>query len=699
MSSGSALAQQLPTIPLPIMSDKTPIEIDELYSAEITQRIPDLNVPCSAKRSGDQNDHTTSTSICHILDNLSRWNYYLWHVCLQLQELRGPGKLSLVWVFYKGRGGCRQRAQSRDARFLFHVLLVEHRCVESLHLHDTLIEGSELGECREFVISALEENTSLRTLTIGSLFYEYKCIREDLFVAISTMTYLREIVILGSSVAPPYLIDAICPLLEYTTHLITLSMPGIIVDEEGGARIIGELMRNNTVKNLSVHVSILHSYRPNGVSIFSQFLARSMQLTSLSVQGVRLNAEGTCADIERIVGPLVLRGELEKLQLTGFNLNTKCAALLTEVVTRIEGRLRSLDISGCRWCIPKSFRQGRPASQATSGEQPGNPTLREPKCLWLQAFDYTARVQLSFFALSMAGLRADDLHALFNVAIPIESLQIISLRDVSRKNLAQVCQIIRESGMSSRVRLEDSYRVDSSTLAELREFPEALRKIAISSVDHPSPRAFESTVHLACTWKQVTMLQLLLTQTVLSDVPTFHKLSKCLSSAVSLRALQLIGSNRPDLNVTLKSANPPRSVILDVISDNTTLRALRLSGFYLGDENLWFFVDEIVSSENLSEVSFVSCDPDENDSFIRLLAGEIHENKSLTTLRLRAPTDGVDEEWFHVEDVISRNTGFLTCAAHYGAGKDSSPRSQAAYGVLRQTPALRIKLEALRDEG
>ncbi|KAL3186093.1 hypothetical protein MRX96_028219 [Rhipicephalus microplus] len=602
------------------MSDKTPIEIDEL---------------------GDQKDPNTSTSICHILDNLSRWNYILWHVCLQLQELRGPGKLSL------------------------------HRCVESLHLHDTLIEGSELGECREFVISALEENTSLRTLTIGSLFYEYKCIREDLFVAISTMTHLREIVILGSSVAPPYLVDAICPLLEYTTHLITLSMPGIIVDEE----------------------------RPNGVSIFSQFLARSMQLTSLSVQGVRLNAEGTCADIERIVGPLVLRGELEKLQLTGFNLNTKCAALLTEVVTRIEGRLRSLDISGCRWCVPKSFRQGRPASQATSGEQPGNPVLREPRCLWLQAFDYTARVQLSFFALSMAGLRADDLHALFNVAITIESLQIISLRDVSRKNLAQVCQIIRESGMSSRVRLEDSYRVDSSTLAELREFPEVLRKIAISSVDHPSPRAFESTVHLACTWKQVTMLQLLLTQTVLSDVPTFHKLSKCLSSAVSLRALQLIGSNRPDLNVTLKSANPPRSVILDVISDNTTLRALRLSGFYLGDENLWFFVDEIVSSENLSEVSFVSCDPDENDSFIRLLAGEIHENKFLTTLRLRAPTDGVDEEWFHVEDVISRNTGFLTCAAHYGAGKDSSPRSQAAYGVLRQTPALRIKLEALRDEG
>ncbi|KAL1479569.1 hypothetical protein MTO96_015899 [Rhipicephalus appendiculatus] len=203
-----------------------------------------------------------------------------------------------------------------------------------------------------------------------------------------------------------------------------------------------------------------------------------------------------------------------------------------------------------------------------------------------------------------------DLQALLNVAITIESLQTISLRDVSRNNLAQVCRIIRETGMSGRVLLEDSYVVDSSALAELREFPEALRQMAISSVDHPSPRAFQDTVHLACTWKQVTMLKLLLTQTFMSDVPTFHKLSKCLSTAVSLRELALIGSNRPDLDVTLKSRDPPHSVILDVISHNTALRALRLSGFRLGDDNLWFLVDEIVGSENLSEVSFVSWDPE-----------------------------------------------------------------------------------------
>ncbi|KAL1479571.1 hypothetical protein MTO96_015901 [Rhipicephalus appendiculatus] len=158
------------------MSDKIRSGMEELDSDEINRRFPGLglNVPCTAKRSGDENDRSTSTSICHIFDHLSRWNYILWHVGLQLRELRGPGKLSLERVFYRGRGGCRQRARSRDARVLFHVLLVQHRCVESLHLHDDLIVGSGLGEYRELVVSALEQNRSLRTLTIGSLFVDYK---------------------------------------------------------------------------------------------------------------------------------------------------------------------------------------------------------------------------------------------------------------------------------------------------------------------------------------------------------------------------------------------------------------------------------------------------------------------------------------------------------------------------------------------
>ncbi|KAH7942858.1 uncharacterized protein LOC119400278 isoform X1 [Rhipicephalus sanguineus] len=683
------------------MDGKIRIGTEELDSEELNRRIPglSLNVPCSAKRRGDESECSVSTPICHIFDYLSRWNYVLWHVGLQLRELRRPGKLCLVRVVYRCSGGFKQRVRSRDARILFHVLLVQHSCVESLHLDDVLIEGSGLGEYRECVVSALEKNTSLRTLTLGSLFGDYRSIREDLFKAISTMANLRELVVLGCGAAPLALLDAICQLLVDTMCLVTLSMPGIVLDEEGGTCLIYDLVHNTTVENLCVHVSILHSYMPNGLSKFCRFLATSVLLTSLSMQGMRSDSDSTCADLKRIVEALALRGELEQLRLTGFLLNAECAALFAHLVSRNGGRLRSLDISGCRWCIPKSLPEHRRACKATRDEQPDDPGLTKSTCPWIQAFDRTARVELSFLALSFAGLEPDDLQALLNVAVTVESLQIISLRHVSRCNLMQVCRTIRQTGMSRRVRLEDIFLVDRSALAELWEFPEALRKMAISSVDCESPKAFADTVHMACTWYKVSTLKLLLTQEVLSDIPTFNKLSKCLRSAFSLSELALIGSNRPDLDLTLKSADPPHSVLLDVISRNTSLRSLRLSGIRLGNDNLWFVVEEIFASETLSEIYFASWDPTENDDFLHIFGDLFCGNKSVTKLRVRVSTNGVDDErWFFVEDLISRNMGYLTCAVHFLLG-DQSSRSEAAFKALCNTPALSIKFAELTNGG
>ncbi|KAH7942873.1 uncharacterized protein LOC119400283 [Rhipicephalus sanguineus] len=683
------------------MSYKIRLAAEKMDLEELNRRIPglSLNVPCSAKCGAGEDDRSIPTSICHVFNNLSRWNYVLWHIGLQLRELRSPGKLSLVRVVYRGRGGRIMQTRSRHARIFFHVLLVQHSCVESLQLDDVLIEGSGLGEYRECVVSALEKNTSLRTLTLGSLFGDYRSIREGLFEAISTMTNLQELVVLGRSAAPPILLDAICPLLVDTMCLVTLSMPGIVFDGDSGARLIDVLTQNDTVEDLSVHVSIMHSYMPNGLSKFSHFLASSGQLTSLNVEGVNSDPEGACADPKSIIGALVLRGEIEQLRLTGFLLNAECAALLAQLVSQKEGRLRNLDISGCRWCIPKSLPEHRRANRATRDEQPNDPALKKSTCPWLQAYDRTARVELTFFALSSAGLTPVDLLTLFNIAITVESLQVISLRDVSRYDLMQVCRVIRQSGMSGRVCLEDAYLVDSSALAELREFPEVLRKIAISSVDCASPKAFGDAVHLSCSWYKVTTLKLLLTQEVLSDIPTFNKLSKCLKGAFWLSELALIGYKRPDLDLTLKSTGPPHSVLLDVVSQNMSLRTLRLSGIRLGGDNLLFLVHQIVTTETLSEICFASWDPAENDNFLRVLVDHFRGNNSVTKLHVRAPANRVDDErWFFVEDVTSRNMGYLTCAAHFLLG-DQSPRSEAAFKALCNAPALRNKLEELKNGG
>ncbi|KAH8037024.1 hypothetical protein HPB51_008350 [Rhipicephalus microplus] len=145
-----------------IMNDKMRVGTEELDCEELSRRISGLglNVPCSVRGGLLKDGRSVATSTCHIFDDQSRWNYVLWHVGLQLRELIVPGRLSLVRVVYRGRGGWKQRERSRDARILFHVLLVQHSCVKSIHVDDALVEGSGLGECRERVVSALEKNTS-----------------------------------------------------------------------------------------------------------------------------------------------------------------------------------------------------------------------------------------------------------------------------------------------------------------------------------------------------------------------------------------------------------------------------------------------------------------------------------------------------------------------------------------------------------
>ncbi|XP_037510046.1 uncharacterized protein LOC119386855 isoform X1 [Rhipicephalus sanguineus] len=681
------------------MGHKIRFGTEWLDSVELKRRFPGLSVdvPCSAKGVAGEDGGTISTSTCHIFDHLSRWNYVLWPVGLQLRELRGPGRLSLVRVVYRGRGGRMQQARSRHARILVHVLLVQHSCVESLHLDDALIEGSGLGEYRECVVSTLRQSASLRTLILGSLFCEYRSIREELFGAVATMTNLRKLVVFGSAAAPSVVLDAVCTLLEDTTCLATLTIPRLVYDDASGTRLVAALRRNKTVENLYLHGSIVHSYMQNGISRFSLFMANSAQLTSVSVEGVETDPASTFQDIKCIVAPFRMRSNLQKLRLTGFLLSAKCACLFAALVSAKKGCLKSLDIDGCRWRPKPRLERPRDVG-ATDVEQLGQPVIAHQRCQWIQAFDYTTRVQLSFFALDIEGLEPEDLRPLLNTAVTVESLKTVSLSGVPLDKLKAVCGVIRETGMGGRVRIEDAYFVNSSAIADLQEFPEALSTVAIRSFTERTPRAFELVVRLACFWYRVSALNLRLAQSILSDVPTFRALCNYLSTANSLRALSLTGCGDPDLGRTVRSAGRPYSVLLEMIFKNSAIRALRLNGFHLGEDNLRSFVAGVVASKSLCELSFASWDPAENDMFVRQLASKFHGNKTITYFSLLASADGVENEWFVIENVIGRNMGHLTCAAHYVVGVDCSPRCDAALKVVSGTNALMKRVEELMKD-
>ncbi|XP_050022803.1 uncharacterized protein [Dermacentor andersoni] len=674
------------------MGHRVPTSLKGLGPDDINLRFPGLglDIPCTAEGGGVDSDGIPM-SCCHILERLSAWNRFLWHVGLQLRELAAPGKLSLVRIVHRGSCGLKQEVRSHDSLLLFHLLLVRHCCVVSAHLDEVVCEGSGLGEYRERVVSALQNNTSLRVLTLGSLFCDYRFIREDMFRAISTMTNLRELVIWGTGAVPSGLLDAICALLDNTKCLATLSMSGLFFDEGNRHRLLAALRHNDTIANLSLHGSVLDSQISNGVPIFSRFLTTSIRLCSLSLHVGRSDSANTYSDLACMTSALVVCGTLSRLKLSGFFLNAYYAGLLASLVSREGGLLKHLDISGCHW---RASSWPHDDARLKDLDQSG-PAFCKPICPWLQRFDNTW-VKLSYLALRFAGLKPDVLGALLNTAATVKSLDTISVSDVALSQLKEVCQVIRETGMSDRVRIEGEYLVDEVALDMLQEFPERLRHVAVSSLREPRLEVFRNTVQMACSWYQLNALCLLLTQAVLSDDAAVRLLSNCLRTATGLRELKLRGCYKPDLSPCLRAEDSSHCVLLEAIFANPGVRELRMTGFRLGRGNLWFLADQVIASATLCEVSFASWEIFENERFVQFLAADFRENKTIVRLEVLESVDReAQDERFVLEDLIGRNIGYLTCAAHFVVHDRSLPRCAKAYETVHHSPALNEKIQEL----
>ncbi|XP_075726212.1 uncharacterized protein LOC142767852 [Rhipicephalus microplus] len=211
------------------------------------------------------------------------WNSVRWHAGFQLRELTAPGELSLVRVARDG--GRRQEQHGRDVRLLFHVLLECHRCVVGVKLNDVLVEGSGLQEFRVRVSSASWDNTSLRSLKLVSLFSDYRFIQGDLFADLCSMNQLRELVISATGKAVSRLVDLVRSLLR-SASLSALSLSGLCLNRINSQLLVKALQRNRTVTDLSVHSSILHSWKSKGVPWFSVYLKESTTLSALTLEGM-----------------------------------------------------------------------------------------------------------------------------------------------------------------------------------------------------------------------------------------------------------------------------------------------------------------------------------------------------------------------------------------------------------------------------
>lgn len=655
---------------------------------DIKFRFPDLEVfvPCTAQ-SG--NVGKTSDQCCQLIQWLPIWNRVLAYSGLQLRELTAPGELSLVRIAQRGD---QQEVRGRDTRLLFHALLSQHRCVVSVHLDDVLVEGCGLRECRDRVILTLRQNTSLRSLSLRSLFNDYRFIQEDLFVAIGTATQLQRLDITASGEVVPCLADSLCSLL-YTACLSTLSISALRFDEQTTERLLDALRVNTTLVDLSLHSSVLRCRNSADVPKFCSYLASQASLWHLALHGTDSEPEQTCKEIGDVLAVLAEGGNLQTMKLSGFILDSACACALSRLVARHDGSLRQLDIGGCRLISDDSSKS---AHAATNCDQPSTSSPEQTRA-WLAPFDDFSKLTLASLTISLEGWKPDDCTALFIVAAVIGTLKTISVTGVSLGELPRVCRTIREAGVSEKVHIKNEYLLNSVALGLIDDCRGQVSHIALSSRSDPRVDLFRKSVQLVSSWCHLTTLRLFISQEALDDVSTTWSLCSYINAATRLRKIELAGCDNPHLRDSLAAENGPHSLLLDVVFSNEGLRAVRLSRIRFGEVNLRFLVHAVFSNKTLRELDVSSGNSRENEELLRLLAADFETNCTLLSFRLPKCAGDYWEarRRANMEAIISRNVDYVTCAAHYVAWATDTTRCIVALSCISKSRALIDKVQEL----
>ncbi|KAH9365479.1 hypothetical protein HPB48_015425 [Haemaphysalis longicornis] len=113
-------------------------------------------------------------------------------------------------------------------------------------------------------------------------------------------------------------------------------------------------------------------------------------------------------------------------------------------------------------------------------------------------------------------------------------------------------------------------------------------------------------------------------------------------------------------------AAKPHSSLLEALFLSKSVTVLHVGRFVFGEENLRFLAESVRNSNTLSEVYFLPLEDIDRHSFFRFLVPGIAGNYTLLRLHTSSPVEEeTTEDQFIVRDVITRNRGLVTCAAHF----------------------------------
>ncbi|XP_050032497.1 uncharacterized protein [Dermacentor andersoni] len=606
--------------------------------------------------------------LCDIFGDLSLWNEFFWQVGLELREL-SPGQLSLVEM-HGAHVPLEMPEQKHEAATLLHRLLTLHRCVVSVDLNGYIFKGHH-----QLICDALRKSPSLRKLKLCLLTMNTYA-SQSFAGALPHLHNLRELECRQVHFDRTFL-DGLSEFLAGTESLTTLTMSHLHIEREDAIVILQGLKRNSTITTLSLNTCILSPVSSRCSVMFADYLRENQTLRTLSVTSRYLK---NVIELRLIIRALFHNSTLSELNLVRFSLDNENIQLITRLLSQ-NRTLRSFHMVGCVW-YERAPQYGADAGMHHM-ENFGSVSSRIRP--WLVAL--TENKTLDELTLDLSCFNPDECRSFFRALALNASLKKITVERLRRKDVAEICRALRETGMRERFFLGIHHVIQDpvATLTECKE----LSCISVDSTILHDFDPLHTTLCLLPSCNHVTSLCLRVSQELFNGKVS-SLIAQYITGTTVLRELELtFFFDSGNWN----AADRPERALVQALSVNKSIRRLFIGGLCFDDTETQMLADTLQHSRALCDLSFYPDDYKSAISLIRKLSPNFSSNYTLLGMRLSKRRE-LGGDWFTVADVVRRNFSLVMRAAHFVMGTRHKYCAAAAE-LVHFNPGLVAKVQEL----
>ncbi|CAN7948629.1 unnamed protein product [Ixodes hexagonus] len=513
----------------------------------------------------------STTSSCHIQDQLLTWNMLMNLVDIELEEVM-PGRLELLQA---PSPGCLPIPEEKHiGRRELAWLLREHRCIKALTLWHNIDP-----KFRDMLHCALLVNQGVKKLVFGSYDDEHGAFAvETVLSLVGAVAELEELE-LECRIEDTALVRQLGAILQRISTLTSVKMRGVGVHPANAECMLRGLKSSPNIAVLSVQDFFLGSS-----AVLAEFSAFGRNLRVLAL---RHTPSTGVAGLEDLLELLVPTHQLEELCLEDFALNGRTFELLAEMAV-LHGTLRRLEVR-CR----KNEGTIDGASLAKLvGQNTGLHELvfqdGKVNCLAVFGEALGTNTILTKLSLCLVGTEVHDLKLFLKELACNKSLLPITFTDVAEELVSTLCQLLLEVGLEDRVKFQARFR-DPSV------FSNALKNCTKLSWIRYEPRSTMQDLPLdapreLANYNQLTLLTIKLMTQI--EYRSATNLALFLSSTKTLAWVELLFPTSAESTHTL----------LDGFSRNTSLSVLRVAQWTFEAAEFDLLWQVVGHSETLTEL-------------------------------------------------------------------------------------------------